>query len=140
MTHTLVAKLMQCSSLQYAANNATDVCETLILDVVPEANQNDHSYVCELSRPTFDSLCKMLAQWAVTRRTSKTTRLSKLGGAWALARGWALARDNMVYASPVVKGSMYNSIMHTTNAHMNATSYMQISRSIMVCVVWRTEL
>ena len=135
MTHTLMAKLTQRSSLQYAANNAMDVCETLMLDVVPEANQNDRSYVCELSRPTFDSLCKILAQWAVTRKTSKTTRLSKLGGAWALARGWALARDNMVYASSVVRGSMYNSIIHTTNAHMNATSYMQISQHYGMCCV-----
>ena len=28
-----------------------------------EAHQNDHSYVCELSGPTFDSLNKNLAWW-----------------------------------------------------------------------------
>ena len=45
------------------------VCETLLPDVVaPEAHQNDHSYVHELSGPTFDSLHK---NWAVTRRTKK---------------------------------------------------------------------
>ena len=34
------------------------VFKTLMPDVVvPEAHQNDHSYVCELSGPTFDLLC-----------------------------------------------------------------------------------
>ena len=34
-----------------------DMCETLILDVMaPEAHQNNHSSVCELSGLTFDSL------------------------------------------------------------------------------------
>ena len=51
------------------------VCETLmplLLDVMaPEVHRNDHSYVRELSKPTFDSLCKNLAWWAVTRRSSK---------------------------------------------------------------------
>ena len=38
------------------------MCETLMLDVmVPEAHQNDRSYVRELSGHTFDSLCKNLA-------------------------------------------------------------------------------
>ena len=33
------------------------VCETLPPDfVAPEAHQNDCSYVCELSGPSFDSL------------------------------------------------------------------------------------
>ena len=68
------------------------VCETLLPDVVaPEAHQNDHSYVCELSGPTFDSLCKNLAWWAVTY-TEDLTEL-KIGG-WALVQGWALARGH----------------------------------------------
>ena len=47
------------------------VCETMMTDVVvPEAHQNDRSYVHELSGPTFDSLCNNLAWWVVTRRTS----------------------------------------------------------------------
>ena len=37
------------------------MCEPLMPDVmVPEAHPNDHSFVCELSEPTFDSLCKSL--------------------------------------------------------------------------------
>ena len=43
-----------------------------------KAHQNDRSYVRELSGPTFDTLRKNLAWWAVTRRVSKTTELSKL--------------------------------------------------------------
>ena len=42
------------------------VCKTLMPDVVvPEAHQNDHSYVREISGPTFDSLCSSLTWWAV---------------------------------------------------------------------------
>ena len=47
-----------------AANEATDkcVCETTLPDVMAsEAHQNDRSYLCELSGPTFDSLHKNLA-------------------------------------------------------------------------------
>ena len=41
----------------------TGVCKPLMLDVVePEVHQNDHSYICELSRPTFDSLRKNFAR------------------------------------------------------------------------------
>ena len=53
----------------------TDVCKTLLLDVVAsEAHQSDRSYmyVSELTRPTFNSLRKNLARWAVTQITSKT--------------------------------------------------------------------
>ena len=39
---------------------------------------------------------KNFAWWAVTRRTSQTAELSKLGG-WALAQGWAFAWDNTVH-------------------------------------------
>ena len=46
--------------------------KTLMPDVmVPEAHQNNHSYVCELSGLTFDSLHNNLAWWAVTWRVSK---------------------------------------------------------------------
>ena len=72
------------------------MCETLILDVmVPEAHQNDCSYVRELSGLTFDSLRKNLAWWAITWRTSRNHKTVNIGG-WALARRWALAQDNMV--------------------------------------------
>lgn len=58
------------------------VCETLLLDVVaPEEHQN------ELSRPTFGSLRKNFARWAITWKTSKKIKIKKL-------REWALARDN----------------------------------------------
>ena len=61
------------------------VCRTSPLGVVaPEVHQNDHSYVCAFSGLIFDSLCKNLAWWVVSLKTSKTTTLSKLGvGAWA---------------------------------------------------------
>ena len=59
-----------------------------MLDVVaPESHQNDHSNVRELSRPSFNSLHNNLAWWEVTQRTSKTTRLSKLGGGHLLGDG-----------------------------------------------------
>ena len=42
------------------------VCKTLMPDVVvPEVHQNDHSYVRELSGPTFDSLCSSLTWLSV---------------------------------------------------------------------------
>ena len=90
-TCSLVAKLPQRSSLvvrefcaageEWCEQAYGHVCETLMPDVVaPEAHQSDRSYVRELSGPTFDSLLKNLARWAVTRRTSKTNiELSKLG-------------------------------------------------------------
>ena len=66
------------------------VCETLRPDVVePEALQNYHSYVCEHNRPNFESVSKNLAWWVFTRRTSKITTLSKLGGG-SLPRGGRL--------------------------------------------------
>ena len=60
-THTLVARLLQHSSLVVHANYVLQVknvvCETLMPDaVVLEAYQTDHSYACELNGPTFDSL------------------------------------------------------------------------------------
>ena len=46
------------------------VCEPLMPDVVaPEVQQNDRSYIRELSGPTFDPLHKNFARWAVTRST-----------------------------------------------------------------------
>ena len=58
--------------------------------VVHEAHQNDRSYLHELSGLTFSALHKNLAQWAVTRRTSKNHKIE----------GWALLKcpDNMVRA------------------------------------------
>ena len=38
--------------------------------MVPEAHQNNHSYVLEISAPPFDSPCKNFAWWEVTQRTS----------------------------------------------------------------------
>ena len=71
-------------------------CETLLPDVAAaEAHQNDHSYVRELSRPTFSSLRKNYEWCAVTRRTSK---LSKLGvgacpGMGACPRQYSIQRS-----------------------------------------------
>ena len=78
-----------------AANEArTGVREPLTPDVVvPKAHQNNRSYVSSADLPLDN-----LAWLAVTRRTLKATKLSKLwgGGGRVLARVWALARDNMV--------------------------------------------
>ena len=52
-------------------------------------DQNDCTYVCELSRSSFDSLCNNLARQVVTKRTSKL-------GEWVLVQGWVLAWDNTV--------------------------------------------
>ena len=76
------------------------VCEPLMPNVpAPKADQNDHSYVSSADLPLelpSDSTQKILHGGALTWRTLKTTKLSKLGGAWALARVWLLAHDNMV--------------------------------------------
>ena len=97
---TLLPSFCNVHRLQYAdfvlqvrniANEATNrVCGTLLLDVVAhEMHQNDHSYVRELSGPTFGSLCKNLAWWVVTWKTSRKHKTVKI---W----GWALFWDNMV--------------------------------------------
>ena len=60
------------------------MCKTLMPDVVvPESHQNDHSYVRELSGPTFDSLCSSLTWWGVIYTEDlkkKTKKNSKLEG------------------------------------------------------------
>ena len=63
--------------------------------MVPKAHQTDNrSYVSSADLPS-DSLRKILAWWAVTKRTSKHHKTVKIGG-WVLAWVWALARDNTV--------------------------------------------
>ena len=59
--------------------------------VAPEEHQNDRSYVRELTRPTFGSLCKNFAWWVATWRTSKKNHTTVEIG------GWALAQDNTVH-------------------------------------------
>ena len=57
-----------------------DVCEPLMSDVVAtKVQQTNRSYVTSADLPS-DSLHKILAWWAVTQRTLKTTKLSNLGG------------------------------------------------------------
>ena len=52
--------------------------ETLMSDVmVPEAHHNDHSYVHEVCGLTFNSQCKNLAQWTLTRKISKNHKNRK---------------------------------------------------------------
>ena len=63
----------------------TGVCEDV---VVPKEHQNNRNYVSSVDLPS-DSLCKILAWWAVTQRTSKNHKAVKIRG-WALARVWAL--------------------------------------------------
>ena len=66
------------------------VCEPLMPDVVgPEVQQNDRSYIRELSGPTFDPLHKNFARWAVTRSTEYLKKSQDCQN-W----GWALAQDN----------------------------------------------
>ena len=72
------------------------MCETLMPVVMaPEAHQNNHSYVCELSGPTLESLLNNLAWWVVTRRTS-----IKIGW-WMLVQAWVLAWDNFYVSTRV---------------------------------------
>ena len=56
--------------------------ENLLLDVVThESDQNDHSYVRELSGFTFGSQRQILAWWAVAQKTlEKHKTISKLKG------------------------------------------------------------
>ena len=51
--------------------------------VAPETHQNNRSYVRQLSGPTFDSLRKNLAWWAVTWRTSKNHKTCQNWGVGA---------------------------------------------------------
>ena len=51
-----------------------------------KVHQNNHSYVSSVDLPS-DSLRKNLARWAVTQRTLKITKLSKLGGGHLLGYG-----------------------------------------------------
>ena len=73
--------------------------------VVPEAHQDDHSCVSDLTLSSH----KNLAWWAVTRRTSKYYKTVKVGG-------WALARDNVV-----VLVLRYRQLIHCTKeySHFN---------------------
>ena len=75
------------------------MCETLLPDVVAsEAHQNDCSYVCELSRPTLDSLRKNLHGGRLRRGPQKA---AKLGGRRLCGDG-CFAWDNTVILTMVV--------------------------------------
>ena len=66
------------------------MCKTLLPDVVvPEVHQNDRSYVCELSGPTFGSLLKIFSIMGCYTENLKINRSVKIGG-------WTLAQDNTV--------------------------------------------
>ena len=70
-----------------AANKTMDGYVQNLLHVMePEAHQSDRSGV------TFNSLRKNLAWWAVTQRTSKTTKLPKLGDGACLEVGACLGQ------------------------------------------------
>ena len=65
------------------------MCKHLMPDVeAPKAHQNNRSYVSSVHLPS-DSLCNILAWWAVTQRTLKNHKTINIGG-WALARVWGL--------------------------------------------------
>ena len=78
----------------------TGVCEPLMPDVMAlKAHQNNRSYVSSEDLPS-DSLRKILAWLAVTRRTWKNHKTVKIWGR-ALAWVWVLTRDNTVLAQYV---------------------------------------
>ena len=88
------------------------VCKTLMPDVVvPEAHQNDHSYVRELSGPTFDSLCSSLTWWAVIYtedlKKKNNTILTQMA-----PHIWYMACNAMIMQS-VVSQCMYLPTMFT---------------------------
>ena len=63
------------------------VCEPLMPDfMVPNAHHNNCNHVSSVGLLS-NSLCKNLAWWAVTRRTSKNHKAVKIGG-WVLTRVW----------------------------------------------------
>ena len=64
------------------------MCKPLMSDVPPKVHQNNRSYVSSADLH-WDSIRKILAWWAVTRRASKNQKTVKIGG-------WALAGDNTV--------------------------------------------
>ena len=64
-----------------AANEATDGCvRTFDARCRVAQSASEQSQLCELSDLPSDSLHENFAWWAVTRRTLKITKLSKLGG------------------------------------------------------------
>ena len=101
-THSLVAKFPQCSVIACSTQISccrertlqrrprTGVCEPLMPDVVvSKVHQNNPSYVSSADLPS-DSLCKNLAWWAVTWRTSKNHKTVKIGGGRLLRYGHLL--------------------------------------------------
>ena len=88
--HSVIACSTQiscCRERTLQTRPRTGVCEPLKPDVV--ASKVQCSYVSSADLPT-NSIRKNLAWWAVTQRTSKTTKLSKLGGGRLLRHGHLL--------------------------------------------------
>ena len=92
LTRSLVAKFLQrsvvtcstqikcCMERILQMRSRTGVCEPLMPDVVAnKVHQNNCSYVSSADLPS-DSLCKNLAWWAVTWRTTKLSKW-EVGGA-----------------------------------------------------------
>ena len=61
--------------------------------MAPEAHQNDHSYVCELSQSTTQEFSMVGGYTEDLKKKHKTVKL----GGWALMQGWPLAQDNAFY-------------------------------------------
>ena len=67
----------------------------MLLDVVThESDQNDHSYVRELSGFTFGSQRQNLAWWAVAQKTLEKHKTIKI-------EGWMLSQDNTVTVTKI---------------------------------------
>ena len=87
-THSLIAKFPQHSvvacSTQISYCRATSECvRTFDAWCCAAQSASEKLQLCELSGSTFGSLCKNLAWWAVTRRTSKNHKMG-VGRVWAL--------------------------------------------------------
>ena len=72
-----------------------DVRETLLPDVMALELRMFAVMYMRSANLRSNLLCKNLAWWVVTWKTSINHRSVKIGG-WAHAWGWVLARDNMV--------------------------------------------
>ena len=77
----VVSRHLQYTNFMLQGKNTTDGCVRTI-DAWCHGTQStsEQLQLCELSRLTFGFTMQNLAWWAVTRRTSKNTKLSKLEG------------------------------------------------------------
>ena len=87
-----IQRLQYVSFVLQTKNAANEgVCETLMLDALaPETQQNNRSYVCELSGPTFDLVCNFSMVGGYTKDLRKSLNCQNWGV--STSRGWVLAK------------------------------------------------